>query len=170
MGRCDGYDDDDLDSEDTIARSGSPGAFGRFSSQDQADADFTLPCRPSTVVYGHAASRDLDIKRWTVGLDTGCLYGHKLTALLLQRADGKKAHDEDDFEEDEDEREFGGASRIWGSRARAQATSETKGKTWTQTVKFGDDSRIAAHVVSVKCPKSGDIMGESSFRVPQISS
>ncbi|KAF7424188.1 hypothetical protein PC9H_009491 [Pleurotus ostreatus] len=44
-----------------------------------------LPCHPSTVVYGHAASRGLDIKRWTVGLDSGCVYGRKLSALVLGR-------------------------------------------------------------------------------------
>jgi hypothetical protein len=32
-----------------------------------------LPCYPSTVVYGHAAVRDLDIKRWSIGLDSGCV-------------------------------------------------------------------------------------------------
>ena len=32
-----------------------------------------LPCMPSTVVYGHTASRGLDINRWTFGLDTGCV-------------------------------------------------------------------------------------------------
>jgi len=33
----------------------------------------SLPCYPFTVVYGHAASRGLDIKRWSIGLDTGCV-------------------------------------------------------------------------------------------------
>ena len=32
-----------------------------------------LPCYPSTVVYGHTASRGLDVHRWTVGIDTGCV-------------------------------------------------------------------------------------------------
>ena len=32
-----------------------------------------LPCMPSSVVYGHAAARGLDINRWTFGLDTGCV-------------------------------------------------------------------------------------------------
>ena len=32
-----------------------------------------LHCYPSTVVYGHSASRGLDIKRWSIGLDTGCV-------------------------------------------------------------------------------------------------
>ncbi|KAG1775906.1 Metallo-dependent phosphatase-like protein [Suillus placidus] len=42
-----------------------------------------LPCYPSTVVYGHAAGRGLDVKRWSVGLDTGCVYGRRLSALVL---------------------------------------------------------------------------------------
>ena len=53
------------------------------SRRDGADP---LPCYPSTVVYGHAASRDLDVRRWSVGLDSGCLYGRRLTALVLTRA------------------------------------------------------------------------------------
>ncbi|THV07393.1 Metallo-dependent phosphatase [Dendrothele bispora CBS 962.96] len=43
----------------------------------------TLPCMPATVIYGHAASRGLDIKRWSIGLDTGCVYNRRLTALVL---------------------------------------------------------------------------------------
>lgn len=35
-----------------------------------------LPCYPSTVVYGHAASRGLDVKRWSIGLDSGCVCCH----------------------------------------------------------------------------------------------
>lgn len=42
-----------------------------FEPSAQAGGD--LPCYPSTVVYGHTASRGLDIHRWTVGLDTGCV-------------------------------------------------------------------------------------------------
>jgi len=34
-----------------------------------------LPCMPASVVYGHTASRNLDINRWSFGLDTGCV-GH----------------------------------------------------------------------------------------------
>lgn len=42
-----------------------------------------LPCHPSTVVYGHAASRGLDIKRWTVGLDSGCVSIFPTIVLLV---------------------------------------------------------------------------------------
>jgi hypothetical protein len=57
-------------------------------------------CFPSMVMYGHAAVRDLDVKRWSVGVDTGCVsgpillskplnagfrqaYGRRLTAVVL---------------------------------------------------------------------------------------
>ncbi|KAK2460319.1 hypothetical protein APHAL10511_007708 [Amanita phalloides] len=45
----------------------------------------TLPCLPMSVVYGHAAARGLDIKRWSFGLDTACAKGGRLTALVLGR-------------------------------------------------------------------------------------
>lgn len=32
-----------------------------------------LACKPSMVVYGHAASRGLDVKRWSIGTDSGCV-------------------------------------------------------------------------------------------------
>jgi len=48
-----------------------------------------FPCLPSMVVYGHAASRGLDIHRWSIGLDSGCVYGRRLTALVL----GEKIHE-----------------------------------------------------------------------------
>ncbi|KAK7033157.1 phosphoric monoester hydrolase [Favolaschia claudopus] len=42
-----------------------------------------LSCYPATVVYGHAAARGLDIKRWSVGLDSGCVAKGRLSALVL---------------------------------------------------------------------------------------
>ena len=41
-----------------------------------------LPCKPSTVVYGHAASRGLHVKRWSIGVDTGCVSLKSLLHLL----------------------------------------------------------------------------------------
>ncbi|KAL0954484.1 hypothetical protein HGRIS_003452 [Hohenbuehelia grisea] len=37
------------------------------------NAKIHLPCYPATVIYGHAAGRGLDIKRWSLGLDSGCV-------------------------------------------------------------------------------------------------
>jgi hypothetical protein len=53
MSRCAGYDT----------------SYAEMSKKE----DGPLPCLPSTILYGHTASRGLDVRRWSVGLDTGCV-------------------------------------------------------------------------------------------------
>ena len=43
-----------------------------------------------TLVYGHDSKRDLQMKDYSFGLDSGCVNGGKMTALVLQP---KKADD-----------------------------------------------------------------------------
>jgi len=38
---------------------------------------------PPFVVYGHTPRQDVFRRRWSLGLDTGCVYGGKLSALVL---------------------------------------------------------------------------------------
>ncbi|KAF9916320.1 hypothetical protein BX616_004047 [Lobosporangium transversale] len=38
----------------------------------------------SLIVYGHNASRNLNVKPWTVGIDTGCVYGRALTGYVVE--------------------------------------------------------------------------------------
>ncbi|KAJ7066989.1 Metallo-dependent phosphatase-like protein, partial [Mycena amicta] len=85
-----------------------------------------LPCFPATVVYGHAASRGLDVKRWSVGLDSGCVKGNRLSALVLDAKLQSTLFDE-------------GLSR------RGEAILEARKK---QTIQFGEGS---ARIVDVKC-------------------
>lgn len=45
--------------------------------------------RPATdldfmVIYGHDASRSLNVMPWSVGLDTGCVYGRTLTGYVVE--------------------------------------------------------------------------------------
>ena len=35
------------------------------------------------VIYGHWANQGLKVRKNTIGLDTGCVYGHKLSGILL---------------------------------------------------------------------------------------
>ncbi|KAG1822025.1 Metallo-dependent phosphatase-like protein [Suillus subaureus] len=84
----------------------------------------SLPCYPFTVVYGHAAGRGLDIKRWSIGLDTGCSYGRRLSAVVL------------------DESSFSSATYQFGDNKHVRAPQ-------SQEIDFGDNGQ--ARIVSVSC-------------------
>ena len=162
----------------------APAGYADEDADDGREKDgdaVPLPCYPATVVYGHAASRDLDIRRWTVGLDTGCLYGRRLTALVLTRPqhgegvptrtsppdDGDDDDDDDEDESSDEEEDEGYASdgpfddvnerhaRVGGGSVISRSR---RPKSWTRKIKFGDrDSHLAAKLVSIRCPKVADL-------------
>ncbi|KAF9197765.1 hypothetical protein BGZ49_001660 [Haplosporangium sp. Z 27] len=39
------------------------------------------------IVYGHDAGRSLNVKKWSVGVDTGCVYGRELTGYIVETAE-----------------------------------------------------------------------------------
>ena len=126
----------------------------------------SLPCHPSTVVYGHAASRGLDVHRWTMGLDTGCVccgpisstsflkihfqvYGRKLTALILggvhshQETTSRSAYETHD-PRDDDEDDGDGV------------------KSSPATLPFGDSGQARLFSVSCHKPKEAKHNGRTT--------
>ncbi|KAF9648821.1 Metallo-dependent phosphatase [Thelephora ganbajun] len=98
-----------------------------------------LPCMPVSVVYGHSASRGLDINRWSFGLDTGCVYGRKLTALILDLP----RHHASSTQQDEDGE---------GLYDPNDETQEIFARSQEHKVKFGDNKHlIEASIVDVEC-------------------
>ncbi|WWD20006.1 hypothetical protein CI109_104479 [Kwoniella shandongensis] len=71
---------------------GTPEAAGAAAGLGGAKTDTKdqLGCSPVTVIYGHAAGRGLDIKQFSKGIDTGCVYGRQLTAMVLGDLKGLK--------------------------------------------------------------------------------
>lgn len=53
------------------------------ASKNRGSGQQSLPCHPITVIYGHASSRGLDLKRWSKGIDTGCVSGNRLTGFVI---------------------------------------------------------------------------------------
>ncbi|KJA22918.1 hypothetical protein HYPSUDRAFT_40402 [Hypholoma sublateritium FD-334 SS-4] len=103
---------------------------GTQEDDDDATVDtnskkIKLPCYPSTTIYGHAAGRGLDVKRWSIGLDSGCVYEERLSALVLGGT--TNGHDRVSYKEEDPNAE----------------------KNQDRWIPFGDKGR--ANIVSVKC-------------------
>lgn len=45
---------------------------------------------PKVVVYGHFAKKGLDMRKWTKGLDSGCVKGGELSALVVEIGGGEE--------------------------------------------------------------------------------
>lgn len=123
------------------------------AADDDDEEELSFPCEPSTVVYGHAATRGLDIKRYSMGLDTGCLYGRQLTALVVSRGPGSHSHNEEDIDEEEsDDDDEGDENTRKRKRRLGRRQRKGKGKHRVRKVEFGDAGMgLDARLVQVKC-------------------
>ncbi|KIO28540.1 hypothetical protein M407DRAFT_71663, partial [Tulasnella calospora MUT 4182] len=92
-----------------------------------------LPCNPITVVYSHASSRGLDLKKWSKGLDTGCVNGDGLTAMILGKGRHKAL-----------------PPRKSGQKVQESAWPNDNDDERDKEVPFGENMR--ARLVSVSCP------------------
>ncbi|KAG8756887.1 hypothetical protein FRC12_010436 [Ceratobasidium sp. 428] len=80
---CDGFDAKPELAPSEPVFEGSSGQSWTGWIENEFKGVHSLPCKGITVVYGHSASRGLDLKKWSKGLDTGCVYNLRLTALVL---------------------------------------------------------------------------------------
>ncbi|EKM78774.1 hypothetical protein AGABI1DRAFT_114368 [Agaricus bisporus var. burnettii JB137-S8] len=109
-----------------------------------------LPCHPFSVIYGHCASRGLDIDRWTFGLDSGCVAGKKLTAMILGPNSSLSLSDvEDDDDGHRDDDHFDGASVLDEDHEGNDAIKSASPLKRERTIPFGEDG--AAKIVQVSC-------------------
>lgn len=157
MGRCVGFTDERTLS--SYVNGGSEEANKKKSKK------VTLPCYPATVVYGHSASRGLSPKRWSVGLDSGCVYGRKLTALVLGgprlgSMEKWEVYEEDDEvgqEEGESEDEMLEANddRVEDSDSVGRRTNANRWRRRKHKKKDGDivpfGDQYKAKILSIKC-------------------
>ncbi|WWC67779.1 uncharacterized protein I206_101691 [Kwoniella pini CBS 10737] len=73
-----------------IEKRQKPGSPTISVQGDSSNIESDLGCSPVTIIYGHAAGRGLDIKPFSKGIDTGCVYGRDLTVLVLGDLTGLK--------------------------------------------------------------------------------
>ncbi|KAF9450917.1 Metallo-dependent phosphatase [Macrolepiota fuliginosa MF-IS2] len=109
---------------------------------DISTREKTLPCYPASVIYGHSASRGLDVGRWTYGLDTGCVYGRQLSAMILGP---NPLPFPEEWEEDDHDDGSETTQGPNGIETRVDITKKTK------TVKFGEHGE--AKIVRVSCSR-----------------
>ncbi|KAJ3541473.1 hypothetical protein NM688_g6077 [Phlebia brevispora] len=154
MGWCDGFDDLSSSSSQLESSVHDSELFTSIPEGNDAHISkkkpkYSFPCEPATVVYGHAASRGLDVKRWSMGIDTGCLYGRKLTALVLngQGTSGGQG-DGDDEDEGDDDTDDESPDDSDGEDSDSDDDSMK-----SKRIRFGDrKAAIKARLVSINCP------------------
>ncbi|KAG6851098.1 hypothetical protein H0H93_000978 [Arthromyces matolae] len=108
-----------------------------------------LPCYPTTVVYGHAASRGLDIKRWSIGLDTGCVYHRRLTALILGGDEASHTKRDNDREYDDSDDNGDGQIHLFNGSDHDNDGKNDNVADHASEAKFGDSYR--GKIISVSC-------------------
>ncbi|QMW30447.1 hypothetical protein G4B84_005782 [Aspergillus flavus NRRL3357] len=70
--------------ERTLIPAEASGEEGWVAQWDQWQDQLTTR---TTVIFGHDAKRRLQLGRHTIGLDSACLYGHHLSALVIESTD-----------------------------------------------------------------------------------
>lgn len=78
-----------VDNEDEYVPAEASGEEGWSAEWDRWQDELSSK---TTVIFGHDAKRRLQLGRYTIGLDSACLYGHRLSAVVIAAFDGKLKH------------------------------------------------------------------------------
>ncbi|KAJ3574186.1 hypothetical protein NP233_g1946 [Leucocoprinus birnbaumii] len=149
MDMCNGYD-----LQNTVDKSSSFRIQGSDALDMSSQYLTTLPCHPSTVIYGHTAARGLDIGRFSVGLDTGCVHGRKLTALILgpNPLPGNEEWEEVQYDVSSNDGVYEGDLDDDDSNfVESAMTERTHSEKHRLTIRFGDNGQ--ATLVGISCPQ-----------------
>jgi hypothetical protein len=74
-----------------------------------------------------AAGRGLDIKQFSKGLDSGCVYGHRMTALVLGDLTGLGVDSDSNFNQTQPETEDAITEQGLGKKGRKVRVGNQKG-------------------------------------------
>ncbi|KAJ5360110.1 hypothetical protein N7517_009301 [Penicillium concentricum] len=78
-----------LGDEDGLTPAESPGEESWVTEWDRWQDKLASK---TTVIFGHDAKRRLQRSRYAIGLDSGCLYGNQLSAVVIEASDGEIQH------------------------------------------------------------------------------
>ncbi|KAH7007414.1 aflYe/ orf/ Ser-Thr protein phosphatase family protein [Ilyonectria destructans] len=71
-------------SGDTVVPAEADGNEGWVAAWDRSQDNLGAGETPTTVVFGHDAKRGVQLGKYTIGLDSACVYGKELSALLIE--------------------------------------------------------------------------------------
>ncbi|ODA83008.1 hypothetical protein RJ55_01517 [Drechmeria coniospora] len=80
---------------DTLSPDEAAGEEGWAVEWDRRQHELASASREDetmTVIFGHDAKRSLQMGRYAIGLDSACVYGHRLTGLLLEPTESGLEH------------------------------------------------------------------------------
>ncbi|KAF7556979.1 hypothetical protein G7Z17_g1046 [Cylindrodendrum hubeiense] len=72
-------------SGDAFTPAEEDGEEGWAAAWDRSQDKLAGSGMPTTAVFGHDAKRGLQLRKYSIGLDSACVYGHQLSALPLRQ-------------------------------------------------------------------------------------
>lgn len=147
----------EFDHESSESPSESTSNFGidLKRKRQRRSEDLNPTCSPQTAIYGHAASRGLKLRKWSIGLDSGCVYGKELSALVIGGEDpSSNGESEGDLGAGEGDSGIEGLRRKGKGRGKGRGKKDEKSIYWKKVqVELGDVKE--GWIAQVDCTNQG---------------